>query len=122
MTQTPGFPRLQAAPGNMVALRYQGKLVIESTRCYTNANKLTENGHVTLPQNGLRKPEKGGKVYLYGTTHPKDDEKFLDVFQKWNEAGTGGDKRGRLLAVQNYDDVSITKLPYFPHTSAAYIS
>ena len=84
--QSNGSPRLQAAPGANIALRFQ------------------ENGHVTLPNNQPGKPENRGTVYIYGTTQPKADEKFLDVFKQWNAAGTGGDKRGVLLAVQPYDD------------------
>ena len=84
--QTQGSPRLSASAGNMIALRYQ------------------ENGHVTLSEKQVGKPPNRGTVYIYGTTQPKSDEKFLDVFGKWNAAGTGGDKRGRLLATQNFDD------------------
>ena len=84
--QTAGSPRLKAAPGNSVGLRYQ------------------ENGHVTLPQNQPGKPPNRGNVYIYGTTQPKPNEQFLDVFGQWNADGTGGDKRGKLLAVQPFDD------------------
>ena len=107
LKQTPNFPRLSASPGSMIALRYQ------------------ENGHVTLPQNSIRKPENRGNVYIYGTTNPKPTENFLDVFGKWNEQGTGGDKRGRLLAKQAYDDgqcyqvngdkISLARQKQFPH-------
>lgn len=79
-------PRLVAAPGSMVAARY------------------LENGHISFPQNAVRKPEHAGFVYIYGTTQPKNDEKFLDVFKKWDETGKGGDGRGKLLAKQPYDD------------------
>ena len=84
--QSNGSPRLQAAPGANIALRYQ------------------ENGHVTLPQNQPGKQANRGTVYIYGTTQPKTDEIFLDVFKQWNAAGTGGDKRGVLLATQPFDD------------------
>ncbi|KAL9101190.1 MAG: hypothetical protein Q9163_003529 [Psora crenata] len=84
--QSDGFPRLSATPGSMIALRYQ------------------ENGHVTLPQNQPGKPGNRGNVSIYGTSEPKPDENFLDVFKQWNSAGTGGDKRGKLLATQPYDD------------------
>lgn len=84
--QSAGNPRLQAAPGDLVALRYQ------------------ENGHVTLPQNQPGKPANRGWVYIYGTTQPKFPEVFLDVFGQWNAEGTGGDKRGKLLAKQPFDD------------------
>lgn len=84
--QADGSPRLQASPGAAVALRYQ------------------ENGHVTLPWNQPGKPKNRGTVYVYGTTQPKADEKFLDVHGSWNWDGTGGDKRGVLLSKQNFDD------------------
>ncbi|KAL8822658.1 MAG: hypothetical protein Q9191_006608 [Dirinaria sp. TL-2023a] len=85
-TQTAGSPRLNAAPGDMVALRYQ------------------ENGHVTLPQNQPGKPENRGTIYVYGTTQSSPDDKFLDIFNKWNTDGSGGNKKGKLLATFNYDD------------------
>ena len=84
--QADGSPRLQAAPGALIALRYQ------------------ENGHVTLPNNQPGKPPNRGLVYIYGTSQPKFPELFLDVFGKWNADGTGGDKRGKLLATQPFDD------------------
>lgn len=84
--QTDGSPRLQANPGTAVALRFQ------------------ENGHVTLPELQPGKPKNRGTVYVYGTTNPKEDENLLDVHKVWNPQGTGGDKRGVLLSVQNFDD------------------
>lgn len=82
---TDAYPKLNAAPGDFVAIRY------------------LENGHVTLPQNQLGKPGSGGTVMIYATTQPKDNEKLTDVLQ-WNVNGTGGDGRGKLLTVQNFDD------------------
>ncbi|KAL8673044.1 MAG: hypothetical protein Q9168_002506 [Polycauliona sp. 1 TL-2023] len=84
--QSDGSPMLNAAAGDMVALRYQ------------------ENGHVTLPQNQPGKPPNRGTIYIYGTTDPKPDEKFLSVHKVWNADGTGGDKRGKLLTTQPFDD------------------
>lgn len=55
--QSDGSPMLNAAPGDMVALRYQ------------------ENGHVTLPQNQPGKPSNRGTIYIYGTTQPSPDDK-----------------------------------------------
>ena len=105
--QGSGLPRLSAAPGSLVALRYQ------------------ENGHVTLPQNQPGKPPNRGTVYIYGTTQPKSDDYFLDIFNQWNADGTGGDKRGKLLATQPYDDghcyqvnsgsISQQRQQQFPH-------
>jgi hypothetical protein len=79
------FPRLQTAPGNFVAIRYQ------------------ENGHITTAGTIVGKPENGGTVYVYGTTDPKSDEKLVDVLQ-WTQNGKGGDSRGVLLAMNDYDD------------------
>ena len=86
MTQTDGSPRLQAAAGSLVALRYQ------------------ENGHVTMPQNQPGKPANRGTVYVYGTSQSKPDDTLLAIHKMWNTAGTGGDGRGKLLTTQNYDD------------------
>ena len=85
-TQSAGSPRLQAAPGDLVALQYQ------------------ENGHVVLPGNQPGKQPNRGNLYLYGTSQPKFPELFLDVFNKWTKDGKGGDRRGRLLATGNFDD------------------
>ncbi|KAI4718620.1 hypothetical protein E4T48_05136 [Aureobasidium sp. EXF-10727] len=79
------YPRLQAAPGSYVAMKY------------------LENGHVTLPQNQPGKPKAGGTVFVYATTKPSDTEKIADVLE-WNTAGTGGDSRGAQIAAQNFDD------------------
>ncbi|PYI01957.1 hypothetical protein BO78DRAFT_232055 [Aspergillus sclerotiicarbonarius CBS 121057] len=84
--QTEGSPRLQASAGAAIALRFQ------------------ENGHVTLPWNQPGKPKNRGTVYVYGTTEPKEDENFVDVYKVWNRNGTGGDRRGVLLSQQNFDD------------------
>ena len=108
--QSNGSPRLQAAAGDNIALRYQ------------------ENGHVTLPQNQPGKQENRGNVYIYATTQPKPNELFLDVFKQWNAAGTGGDKRGVLLATQPFDDgrcyqvndgnISTARQSQYPHEAS----
>ncbi|KAI4266641.1 MAG: hypothetical protein L6R35_006926 [Caloplaca aegaea] len=84
--QSEGSPMLNAAPGDMVALRYQ------------------ENGHVSLPENQPGKEANRGTVYIYGTTSPSPEDKFLSIHKVWNSEGTGGDKRGKLLASEPYDD------------------
>ncbi|KAL8993252.1 MAG: hypothetical protein Q9169_006490 [Polycauliona sp. 2 TL-2023] len=84
--QSGDSPMLRAAAGDMVALRYQ------------------ENGHVTLPENQPGKAPNRGTIYIYGTTSPKPDEKFLAIHKVWNADGTGGDKRGKLLTTQPFDD------------------
>jgi len=76
---------LQAVPGGFISMRYM------------------ENGHVTLPDNQKGKPENGGTVFVYGTTDPKEDEKIADVLQ-WTEDGQGGNKGGKLIATNDYDD------------------
>lgn len=58
-TQTNNSPRLQAAPGDAVALRYQ------------------ENGHITLPQPG--KLPNSGSVFVYGTSYSKEDDAILSI-------------------------------------------
>jgi len=100
------FPMLKAAPGDMVALRYQ------------------ENGHVSLPDTQANKPLNRGTVYVYGTADAKDDDKLLSVFGQWTADGKGGDGRGRLLATRNYDDgqchqdnqgeIALSRLAQFP--------
>lgn len=108
--QTDGSPRLQAAPGDLVALRYQ------------------ENGHVTLPDNQIGKPANRGTVYIYGTNQPAETDTFLGIFKQWNKDGTGGDKRGKLLVAQDFDDgqcyqinggsISVARQAQFPHLAA----
>lgn len=85
-SQTNGSPRLQAAPGANIALRYQ------------------ENGHVTLPQNQPGKPGNRGTVYVYGTTKPSPTDSLLGIHRVWTPDGSGGDGRGVLLSTQNFDD------------------
>lgn len=79
------YPRLQAVPGGFIAMRYM------------------ENGHITKPSNQLGKPEKGGTVFVYGTTEPRADEKIANVL-RWTQDGQGGDQRGILLAMNDFDD------------------
>ncbi|KAI9802249.1 MAG: hypothetical protein M1825_002970 [Sarcosagium campestre] len=107
--QTDGSPALKAGPGSMIALRYQ------------------ENGHVTIPDNTPGKPENRGWVYIYGTKDPQPTDTMNKIFKVWNADGTGGDKRGKLIAKQPYDDgrcyqvngrpISTTRVKDFPHTA-----
>ncbi|KAJ4333094.1 hypothetical protein N0V95_009509 [Ascochyta clinopodiicola] len=86
--QTVDYPRLQAVPGGMIAMRYE------------------ENGHATIPNGGkalLGKPEKGGTVFVFGTQQPSQEEVLLDVL-RWTRDGSGGDGRGVLLTSQSFDD------------------
>ncbi|EKG12958.1 hypothetical protein MPH_09876 [Macrophomina phaseolina MS6] len=83
--QSEKWPRLNIAPGDYAAMKY------------------AENGHVTLPDNQKGKPEKGGTVYVFGTLEPKEDETLSNVL-KWTSDGSGGDKRGKLLTANNFDD------------------
>lgn len=75
---------LEAAPGDYIAIMH------------------LENGHVSYKQDG--RPLNSGTIYIYGTDKPKDEDKLFDIHLVWNEDGTGGDGRGRLLATRNYDD------------------
>lgn len=79
------YPRLQVSPGTFISMKY------------------LENGHVTLPATQPGKPASGGPVFIYATTSPSDTEKITDVLQ-WTSDSTGGDKRGSLIAANNYDD------------------
>lgn len=83
---TDEFPRLTAAPGELIALRYQ------------------ENGHVSVPDTPPNKPANRGTIFIYATDKAEDDDKLLDILGVWNKEGTGGDKRGKLIATRNYDD------------------
>lgn len=65
--------------------------------------KYLENGHVTLPQNTPGKPIGGGTVFVFGTSQPREDELLVGVLE-WTIDGTGGDRHGRLIATQNFDD------------------
>ncbi|KIV97307.1 hypothetical protein PV10_01069 [Exophiala mesophila] len=85
-SQTDGSPRLQAAPGAAVALRFQ------------------ENGHVTLPDGQPGKPPNRGTVFVYGTSQPSRDDSFLAIHRQWTADGSGGDGRGVLLSTRNFDD------------------
>ncbi|KAH7120918.1 hypothetical protein B0J11DRAFT_52013 [Dendryphion nanum] len=88
--QSEKFPRAQTPAGSWLALRY------------------TENGHVSNPGSANSAPfpgrrKNGGTVFVFGTTQPKEDEKIASVL-RWTEDGQGGDKRGVLLGVNDYDD------------------
>jgi hypothetical protein len=83
--QSRNFPRLQALPGSFIAMRY------------------LENGHVTLPQNQPGKQTGSGTVSVFGTSRPNTLELLTNI-QKWTRDGTGGDRRGKLLTNQNFDD------------------
>ena len=49
------------------------------------------------------RPDWGGLVWVYGTE--KDQNPMLkDVLGKWNKKGTGGDKSGKLLTTEYFDD------------------
>lgn len=84
--QTQGSPRLKAAPGSRIAIRYQ------------------ENGHVTIPEVPVGKPDNRGTVYIYATTDSRPNDSFLSIHGVWTADGTGGDGRGMLLQKGNYDD------------------
>ncbi|MCJ1389016.1 hypothetical protein MMC18_001869 [Xylographa bjoerkii] len=85
-SQSAGHARLQAPVGSKIALQYQ------------------ENGHVSLPNNQPGKPAHGGLVYIYGTPSAQVNGSLLDVHRSWTTDGTGGNKQGKLLATQYFDD------------------
>jgi hypothetical protein len=106
--QSAGFPVLVASPGEQIALRY------------------LENGHVTQPQTPQGKPAGSGIVYIYGTEKPLATDTYAGIHGVWNPAGTGGDKRGKLLATRYFDDgecyqenakstISLARQKEFPH-------
>lgn len=80
-----GRPQLKARPGEFIALQYQ------------------ENGHVTLPEATPQKVN-NGTVSVYGTSFPSDNDRLLSIHHVWNTEGTGGDRRGILLATGPFDD------------------
>jgi hypothetical protein len=84
-TQSQGFPPLSAAPGDQIAMQY------------------LENGHVTQLLQPNR-PARSGTVFVYGTKQPSNTDTYLGIHRVWNADGTGGDKRGKLLATRPYDD------------------
>lgn len=103
------FGPVKAAPGDFVALQYQ------------------ENGHVTLPTTDP-KPLNRGTVYVYGTLHNDlTDTNLVDVHLAWTPDGTGGDRKGRLIATRDYDDgqcyqinngtISLQRQKEFPKTA-----
>ena len=100
---SPAYPRLQVSPGSYVAMKY------------------LENGHVTLPATQPGKPKSGGPVYIYSTRTPSDTEKLTDVLA-WNAAGSSGDKRGRLVAANNYDDGRCHQLNSGPISTQRQVS
>ncbi|PBP21293.1 hypothetical protein BUE80_DR007956 [Diplocarpon rosae] len=84
--QSNGFPALKAAPGDQVALRY------------------LENGHVTKPNVPEGHPAGSGTVFIYGTEDGQDTDTYNGIHRVWNADGTGGDKRGKLIATRPFDD------------------
>ncbi|KAI1282913.1 hypothetical protein F5Y07DRAFT_351264 [Xylaria sp. FL0933] len=79
------YPPLKAGAGDYIAMQYQ------------------ENGHVTQPDLTPR-PYRGGNVYVYGTTQHQDTDGINDVLNSWTADGTGGNKKGKLIATHYFDD------------------
>jgi hypothetical protein len=82
--QTLSFGRLQASPGDYIAMKYQ------------------ENGHVTSDITPPGKPLRGGTVLVYGTSLPNAQDKLLDVLA-WTRSGEKT-QRGVLLTLEAFDD------------------
>ena len=57
-----------------------------------------------MSTNPIRKPERGGTIYVYGTASPSVNDTLLGVYGAWTADGQGGDKRGRLLAARHFND------------------
>ena len=105
--QTFGNPLLRAKAGDTVVLRYQ------------------ENGHITLPQNNPPGKSDVGMVYIYGTGSSSPADTVAAIHMVWNSLGTGGDRRGQLLAARSFDDgrcyqindgpISKARQALFPH-------
>ncbi|KAH7304406.1 hypothetical protein B0I35DRAFT_454703 [Stachybotrys elegans] len=73
--QAEGYPRLRVSPGSYIAMKY------------------LENG----------KPAGRGKVHVFGTDEP-DAQEVLTRVLEWTADGLGGDGRGKLLTIQDFDD------------------
>ena len=104
--QTSNSPMLIANQSSQIVLRYQ------------------ENGYVTLPENTPGK-ESPGQVYIYGMNQSLPTDTILSIHKVWNEWGTGGDQRGRLLTVTSFDDgecYSPTDSSIFVQRHAEYAS
>lgn len=83
-------PMLQATPESSIVLRYQ------------------ENGHVTLRERDdtgtvPTKPT-SGTVWVYGTNESAPQDTLANIHGFWDREGTGGDRRGVLLAAGPFDD------------------
>lgn len=83
--QTIGSPMLRAASGSQIILRYQ------------------ENGHVTLPATTPQK-QSPGTIFVYGTDQSAPSDSLLGIHRVWTTEGDGGDRRGRLLGQEPFDD------------------
>ncbi|ETN44763.1 uncharacterized protein HMPREF1541_10433 [Cyphellophora europaea CBS 101466] len=100
---------LQAAPGDVVSLRYQ------------------ENGHIALPEASPGKPD-SGVVFVYGTWHPVPSAKFRDIHRVWGTLEPGSNEEEFLLTRSAFDDgqcyqvnegqISRLRQATFPHESS----
>ncbi|SZF01904.1 unnamed protein product [Blumeria hordei] len=84
--QSEGYPRLSASPQDRISLAYH------------------ENGHVTQFKIQEGKPAGRGTVFIYGTKESSPTDTYLGIHRVWNTEGSGGDKRGKLLATRPFDD------------------
>ena len=64
--------------------------------------RYNENGHITKPWADPAKPGPG-RVYIYGTDSPREDERFLDIHGVWDRSDVISN-RGTLLGDFNFDD------------------
>lgn len=96
--QTLESPSLSAPPGSTIMLMYQ------------------ENGHVTLLRSASPLKASSGTVYVYGTSSSKPTDRLLDIHGAWTPGGEGGDRRGRLLSREPFDDGSCYQVSGSPES------
>lgn len=99
-----------SSPSNQGMLNYTTGPILCARRGSRILLKYQENGHVSLLRETPGKIS-SGKVFVYGTTDSGHNDKFLNIHGKWNSAGTGGDKRGRLLTEAPFDDGECYQAP-----------
>lgn len=97
--QTKG-PILTAPGGSRIVLRY------------------LENGHVTQPYNPPNKPS-SGRIFVYATTQAAADDRLVAVHGQWTTDRTGGDRRGFLLSMIDFDDGKCFQFDPTQHSAIA---
>ncbi|KAI1328930.1 hypothetical protein F5Y16DRAFT_409472 [Xylariaceae sp. FL0255] len=67
------------------------------------AMQYQENGHVSQPTL-TKRPYRGGNVYVYGSSEADSDTVGINDALAWTYDGTGGNKKGKLIASHYFDD------------------